>query len=112
MTAIATARSIMNSPVKLAAAGAIAGIALGQFSSLTTPGDTPTPTIAGSIGSLARGAVTSAIFSGVIGAAMAGMNHGNIAQGAKNGAIFGAILGASVTGGQIASAGVAGTVGY
>jgi hypothetical protein len=106
------ARGIMNSPIKLAAAGAIAGVALGQFSSLTHSGETATPTVGGSIGAIANNAIYSAIFSGIIGAAMAGMSHGNIAQGAKNGAIFGGILGASLATGQIASAGVASTIGY
>jgi hypothetical protein len=112
MTVVTTARSIMNSPVKLAAAGAIVGVALGQFNSLTSPGPTGTPTVAGSISSMVRGTASSAIFSGLFGAVMAGVNHGNVAQGAKNGAIFGAILGASLTGGQLASAGLASTVGY
>lgn len=112
MTVVTTARSIMNSPVKLAAAGAVVGVALGQLNSLTTPGDTPAPTVAGSIGSIVRGTAQSAIFSGIFGAVMAGMSHGNVVQGAKNGAIFGAVLGASLTGGQLASAGVASTVGY
>ena len=112
MTVVAHARSIMNSPVKLAAAGAVVGVALGQIGSLTQSGETATPTVGGSIGGIAMSTIKSAAFSAIFGAVFAGMSHGNVAQGAKNGAIFGGILGASLATGQIASAGVASAVGY
>lgn len=104
--------NIIQSPKKLAIAGAAAGLVMGQFSSITQKGDTPTPTVGGTLGSAIFSGVKGAVFSGVIGAALAAMARENVVQGAKNGAVIGAIFGASAAGGRAVSNGIAGTIGY
>ncbi|MCW2922383.1 MAG: hypothetical protein JWL76_2257 [Thermoleophilia bacterium] len=106
------ARSVMASPIKMAAVGAGVGVALSQFHALTTPGESGMPTAGGAVGAIVKNTITSAIINAGIGALLSGGRPGGAIAGAKSGAIMGAVLGASLTGGQLAGGAIASTVGY